>query len=115
MNIRLPHLAVGGLAIIGLWYVCLTAAINASSPSTELIDPQIETGENCGLDLPCVYVGDEFYLRYYIVRHKLNGTCTADVHRYAEEVGGPRNGKRHLLSHVELNFVGKNDISRPRW
>lgn len=115
MNVRIEHWIAGAAVIAVAWYVCLTAAINATSPSTELIDPQIETAEPCGRDLPCVYVGDEFYLRYFIVRHQLNGTCTSDVHRYAEEVGGKRNGKRHLLSHVELNFVGKNDISRPRW
>ena len=115
MKIGLKLVAAGTLLAVAAWYLTFTIAINRLGPSTELIDPQIETAEPCGMDLPCVYVGDEFYLRYFIVRHALNGTCTSDVHRYAEEVGGPRNGKKHLLSHVELNFVGKNDITRPRW
>jgi len=109
------HLAAILAVSVPISYIAFLGMLNSLGPSTEFIDPQIETAKPCGRELPCVYVGDDFYLRYYIVRHALNGRCKSDVRRYAVEIGGANNGRRHLLSHVELNFVGRNEIIRPRW
>lgn len=89
--------------------------LNAIGPSTEYFEPWIE-GATLGPDGKYhAFLGDRIFVRYTVVRHKLNGNCLLHVYRYGENVGGPEAGRRHLLSYADLRFVGADELRRPRW
>ena len=89
-------------------------ALNSLGPSTRYYNPQLGNATKIdGKDY--VYLGDEFYVWISIVRHKRNGNCQFHIKRYAEEVGGPRDGERHLISRATLQFVGQDELRRTRW
>lgn len=99
---------------LGWW-----AILNSLGPSTEYHSPYIEGPD--GKLLPqengayVAHLGERIYVRYFIVRHKINGDCLLHVYRYGENIGGPEAGKRHLLDYVELQFRGEDELLRPRW
>jgi hypothetical protein len=103
------------LGQIILFPVIYLAVLNAIGPSTEYHNPQIGTAERGPDGTQYVYLGEEFYVWISIVRHRLNGSCLFDIRRYAEVVGGPRNGRMYLISKAELQFVGQNEMRRTRW
>lgn len=94
--------------------------LNYLGPSTSYYDPYIEGAD--GKPLPTnrngiyvAYLGEKIFVRYYVVRHKINGNCVLHVYRYGENIGGPEAGKRHLLDYVELQFRGEDELLKPRW
>jgi len=89
--------------------------LNKLGPSTEYHEPYVEGAAKLADGQYAAYVGDVVYVRYTIVRHKINGNCLLDVRRYGEFVGGARDGERRMLDHVELRFKGANELLRPRW
>lgn len=89
--------------------------LNALGPSTEYYEPTIQGAELGGDGKYRAWVGDKVFVSYIIVRHKINGNCLLNVYRYGENIGGPNPGKRHLLDYVDLQFVGQNELRRPRW
>ncbi|HEY6032052.1 MAG TPA: hypothetical protein VIU44_15885 [Gaiellaceae bacterium] len=92
------------------------AVLNAVGPSTEYFEPWIEGQATLGADGKYrAFLGDRIFVRYIVVRHKLNGNCLLHVHRYGENVGGPEAGRRHLLDYADLRFVGADEMRRPRW
>lgn len=95
-----------------VWY---WAILNTLGPSTEYHRPYIEGAKILPSGKYVAYVGDTIYVRYTVVRHKINGDCLLNVYRYGEAIGGPENGQRHLLDYVDLRFLGANDLLRPRW
>ena len=93
------------------------AALNLVGPSTEYHDPMIE-GPTVELGLDGRYyakIGSKVWVRYTIVRHKQNGSCTLNVWRYVEEIDGPQAGTVHLVDYTDLQFVGDDKPFRPRW
>jgi len=102
---------------LGVWHPLVLATFNVIGPSTEYHNPSIATATPCnqGGDRPCIYVGDEFYVWITVVRHRLNGSCTFVITRYAEHVDGPRKGVRHPISYATLQFVGHNEMRTVRW
>lgn len=91
------------------------AFLNNLGPSTEYYDPTIQGATQVGDDEYVAYVGDKIFVTYIVIRHKINGTCQLHVSRYGEAVGGPNSGKRYLLDVVNLQFVGRDRLHRPRW
>lgn len=61
------------------------------------------------------YYGDRIFVTYSVIRLEGWGNCLLDIHRYAEEIGGMRNGYRHEIDHVQLEIKGNNDLLRPQW
>ena len=99
-------------------YFIYYAILNILGPSTEYYNPVTPTAKlDCDIKgcKNVVYLGDEFFAEYYIVRHKINGNCFLKIWRYAEDVDGPTPGKKHLLDYAELQFVGQNELRRPKW
>jgi hypothetical protein len=89
--------------------------LNYLGPSTEYYEPTI-TGAMVDRDGNySAYLGDKIFVNYIVVRHKINGECLLHVYRYGEDIGGPDNGKRHLLDYVELQFKGRDELMRPHW
>lgn len=92
------------------------AALNAIGPSTDYFEPWIEGQVTIGSDGKYrAFLGDRIFVRYIVVRHKLNGNCLLHVYRFAENVGGPEAGKKHLLDYADLRFIGADELRRPRW
>lgn len=89
--------------------------LNELGPSTEYYEPTI-SGATLQPDGKYVaYLGDRIFVNYIVVRHRINGSCLLHVYRYGEEIGGPNNGRRHLLDYVELQFRGTDELMRPHW
>ena len=89
--------------------------LNFLGPSTQYYEPSIE-GADLGRDGKYyATVGDKIFVRYIVIRNKINGSCRLNIWRYAENIGGPEDGKRHLLDYADLAFVGANELRRPRW
>ncbi|MDE2101780.1 MAG: hypothetical protein KGL39_31325 [Patescibacteria group bacterium] len=96
--------------------VIYLAVLNAIGPSTEYFEPWIEGQVTLGADgIYHAFLGDRIFVRYIVVRHKLNGNCLLHVYRYGERIGGPLAGTRVLLDYADLRFVGANELRRPRW
>lgn len=109
---RLFGIAVLGAAALPAAYLFL---LNQLGPSTEYYEPTIH-GARLGPDGKYyAALGDKIYVNYIIVRHQINGNCLLNVYRYGENVGGPKAGKLHLLDYADLQFVGRNELRRPRW
>lgn len=107
------------LALTGfMFYTALLAFVNLNGASTLYTNPTIGTGERHE-GKTYVYVGDEFYVWIQIVRLagsvRVNSTCRFRIERYAEYVGGRKNGQRLLISQAELQFRGDNLVMRTRW
>lgn len=96
---------------LGWW-----AILNSLGPSTEYHSPYIEGPDGKLLSQEngayVAHLGERIYVRYFIVRHKINGDCLLHVYRYGENIGGPEAGKRHLLDYVELQFRGEDELLR---
>ena len=90
------------------------AVLNWAGPSSAFYDPAIETARPCP-EGQCIYLGDEFRMRYTVIRHRLNGSCLLKIWRYGEDIDGPTPGRRHLLDYAELQFVGAEEMRHPRW
>lgn len=106
-------LAAAILALPGYYML-----LNWFGPSTLYLEPTLPTAVPTGEPphmKPTVYIGDDFYIAHMTVRFERNGNCLLKIHRYAEHVGGPTPGKKYLIDYAELQFVGANDIMRPRW
>lgn len=117
MNRRLLKVAATLVALgLGVFSVFLghLALLNAIGPSTEYHNPVIGTGHVVD-GKTYVYLGDEFYVWIFVIRHKTNGDCRFEIERYAEYVGGPKHSKRHLISKTKLEFKGANELRRTRW
>ena len=112
----LARLCVGIVAVEVLFAYPLgyDFVLNSIGPSTEYLAPWLPTAKMVD-GKPTVYIGDNFYVQHTIVRHELNGSCLLKIHRYAEDVGGPTPGKRHLIDYAELQFIGRDEILHPRW
>lgn len=111
-SVLLTIVALMALAAVPVIYF---AVLNSVGPSTQYLDPRIE-GAQIGPDGNYyATVGDKIYVTYTVVRHRFNGKCLLNVWRYAEDVGGPQDGQRHLVDYVDLQFRGNNDVLRPRW
>jgi hypothetical protein len=108
--------AAVGLVLVTVSVVAYYGTLNVMyGASTEYHDPSIKGAARQADGRYVAYLGDRIYVTYEVKRHKINGDCLLDVFRYAEEVGGPRAGTRHLINHVELRFVGKDEIVYPSW
>ncbi len=104
-------IVVGAGGTAGYW-----ATLNAFGPSTEYHEPTIIGAKALPDGKFEATVGDRnVYVTYSIIRHKLNGDCFLKVWRYGEEIGGPRDGTRHLFDQADLRFVGANEMRHPRW
>ena len=126
MNIvrRYPRVCIACGALLVLLAasvpVAYWAVLNTLGPSTEYHEPYIVLEDaELAPRLPdgryVAYVGERIYVRYTVVRHKINGDCLLNIFRYGEYIGGPRDGKRELLDYADLQFSGANDLLRPRW
>lgn len=91
------------------------ALVNTLGPSTEYHEPFVEGAVRLSGGEYAARVGDRIFVRYIVVRHKINGDCLLNVWRYGEFIGGPRGGERVLLDYADLRFRGANDLLRPRW
>lgn len=91
------------------------AVLNAVGPSTEYHNPAIGTAVKGPDGSSYVYLGDELYVWITIIRHKLNGNCRFEIERFAEAVGGSRDGQKYMISKTALQFVGQNELRRTRW
>jgi hypothetical protein len=101
-----------GLVGLPVWRI---AILNWIGPSTEYHNPVIATAERGPDGRNYVYLGEEFYVRMFIVRHEINGNCHFKIRRYAEALGGSNAGKPILISVAELQFLGRNDMYTVRW
>lgn len=122
----LPNRFIGAVSfyILALIVVLSPAiywgAINALGPSTEYHRPIVVSVSGTPLERLkdgsyLVYPGDRIFVRYFVVRHKINGDCLLNISRYGEYVGGKDDGKRILLDYTEIQFQGANELLRPRW
>lgn len=111
-------------ACIAAFYLVITAVIlspliwdlmlNSLGSSTEFFDVKVLGAK----PIPGGYaatVGDKIFITYTVVRHSLNGSCFERIWRYAENVGGPDAGEKHLLDFADLQFVGENEVRHARW
>lgn len=103
---------VGFIVTSPLWYWSI---LNTLGPSTEYHDPFIEGATKLPDGKYEAFVGDLIYVRYTVVRHRINGDCLLHVSRYGEVIGGISNGRKYLLDYAELRFRGANELLRPRW
>lgn len=104
------------LAAVGLGSpVIYWGTLNYLGPSTEYHDPYIEGAEKLPDGKYLAYVGDRVFVRYTVVRHRINGDCRLKLRRYGEDVGGPHAGRRRLLDSTELRFRGADELYHPRW
>lgn len=88
--------------------------LNLIGPSTEYLEPSIPNARDID-GKPTVYVGDDFFVRHTIVRHRLNGNCILHIDRYAQDVDGPTPGRKTKLDEADLQFKGDNEVLHPRW
>jgi hypothetical protein len=103
------------LMLIMLSPLLYLAILNSVGPSTEYHNPTIATAVRGPDGRDTVYLGDEFYVNIFVVRHRINGNCKFKIRRYAEPLEGEEQGDRYLLSTAELQFVGQNEMRRARW
>jgi hypothetical protein len=105
--------------IVGVEIACSPlingALLDYLGPSTEYYEPTVLGAERDPNGKLVAHLGDKVFISYIVVRHQINGTCLLHVWRYGEEIGGPRSGTRHLLDYADLQFVGANELRRPRW
>jgi hypothetical protein len=104
------------LAIIVTAYLSYYAALNAYGPSTQLYDLWIGGSAKWQRgNTYLAYLGDKVQVEYTVKRHKLNGDCHLPIWRGLEEIGGPHDGKWHLMDYVEIRFVGRDQEYKARW
>lgn len=89
--------------------------LNWLGPSTEYHNPEIATATRGPDGKLYVYLGDEFWVNIFVVRHATNGNCHFKIRRYAEPLDGLQAGRKFLVSVAELQFVGQNEMRRARW
>lgn len=110
-----PFYLIGFIAAVLIFTFIGYLALNQLGPSTEYYSPKIEGATQLPNGKYVAYLGDRIFVTYFVIRHKLNGNCYMTIERMAENIGGSEPGKKHLLDYVELQFVGANELHRPRW
>lgn len=110
------RVAIGFIILYAIsWPTIYFYVLNSLGPSTEYYEPTVQGAELHSDGKYYADVGDKVFVSYIIVRHQINGTCLLNVSRYGENIGGSKPGKRHLLDYADLQFVGQNELRRPRW
>jgi len=111
----LPFALVGLIVVAFLAVAAVYTMLNSFGPSTEYYQPKIDGALLLPNGKYLAYLGDRIFVTYIVVRHSLNGSCFMTIERMGDNVGGPAPGKKHLLDYADLQFVGQNELRRPRW
>lgn len=89
--------------------------LDAGGPSSGYYEPVLTGATKLSNGKYEAPIGNYIFVRYKVVRHKINGDCTINIRRYIEFISGPWGGQTRMIEQITMPFVGANDMYHPWW